>query len=163
MAHSYLTVAEYRLQADMPGEFIDEIEARYPGYIDSLLQRGSAFIDSRLAKRYPTPFKAPFSVQVQGWLADLITPRVWRKRGAAATEEIAQYERAEEDAKKELAEAANGDTGLFDLPGTGADDAASGVRAGFPMAYSEQSPYVANDLQREVGSEENRTHRGTLR
>lgn len=167
---AYLVLATFKLTTDMPSQFVDEIEAREPGWVDKALEMGSAYIDSRLAKRYgnappPSPliFAAPYPVAVVRWLTDLVTMRCWRKRGVVATDEqIIDYRAAADAAMRELTEAANSDTGLFDLP-LRADTSASGIAKGFPRSYSEQSPYVWYDVQADIGREEDSSGEGTFR
>jgi phage gp36-like protein len=159
---AYLAIADFKLTTDMPSAFVDEIEVSEPGWVDKALDMGSAYIDSRLAKRYAAPFEAPYPIAVIRWLTDLVTLRCWRKRGVVATDEqMIDYRAAADAAMRELTEAANSDTGLFDLPQR-ADVDTSGITRGFPRSYSEQSPYVWYDVQAEVGRDEDVAGEGTF-
>lgn len=160
---AYLNLADFKLTTDMPSAFVDEIEVQEAGWVDKALDMGSAYIDSRLAKRYDAPFIAPFPIAVIRWLTDLVTLRCWRKRGVVATDEqMIDYRAAAETAQRELTEAANSDTGLFDLP-LRANTDTSGINRGFPRSYSEQSPYVWYDIQADIGHDEDSAGEGTFR
>jgi hypothetical protein len=159
---AYLTLTEFRLATDMPATFVDEIEARTPGWFDQRLLLESANIDARLCKRYDAPFKLPYPIMVHRWLTDLVTMRAWLKRGVhSLDEQIAEYKKAADGADRDLLEAANSNTGLFDLP-LRADTDASGVTRGFPRGYTEASPYVWADVQQVAGQSEDESGSGTL-
>lgn len=158
---AYLVLATYRSRAGIPGAWIDAIEVGTPGWVDTLLEDLSAAIDARLAKRYAVPFAAPPPRAVLRWIAALADVRVLLKRGIDQTDR--QYEdiaRLADTAEKELAEAADGNTGLFDLPKR-ADTDASGISRGGPLGYSEASPYVGFDEQGARGRAEDRNGRGS--
>jgi hypothetical protein len=159
---SYLTVSDFRLLSLMPGEFVDTLETRYPGFVAGQITIVSDWIDSRLRKRYVAPFGAPVPDVIRGWCARLVTPRVWHRRGVDPTD--AQWTLVKEDAdaaSAEVLEAANSETGLFDLPLR--SDTTPGVDAitqGGPFAYSEQSPYSWTDLQGLAGRQEDQNRTG---
>lgn len=125
-----------------PPEYIDFIEASWPGWTNAMLLRWSAWIDSRLAKRYATPFVSPYPVAVTGWLAQVMDREIYLKRGVDPTD--AQFSRIDELATlalTELKEASDAQYGLFDLPLRGDNDS-SGITKGEPLSYSEASPYT---------------------
>ena len=158
---SYLTTAEFKTRTLIPGEFVDAIEAVDAGWTLIQLEEASAWIDSRLRKRYAAPFSSPYPVQVLSWLARVVTVRCLLKGGVAATDE--QYLSIQQDAadaKAEITEAATSDAGLFDLP-LRSDTTATGIAKGGPLSYSEQSPYVWASMQRRTGREEDSNGRGT--
>jgi hypothetical protein len=160
---AYLTVAEFRELTVLPGEFVDEIESDQIGWLDAQLKRWSAWIDSRLAKRYDAPFSSPYPDAVTGWLTSLVSKRLLLRRGIDATDaQFIVIDEDEQEARDEIKEAADSDTGLFDLPLRGDTDA-TGVSRGGPFAYSEQSPYAFADTQAEVGRGEDSVGSGTLR
>lgn len=158
---SYLTTAEFKTRTLMPGEFVDAIEAVDSGWTLLQLEEASAWIDSRLRKRYAAPFESPYPTQVLSWLTRIVTVRAYLKRGVDATDE--QFQSIQQDAmdaKAEILDAANGDAGLFDLP-LRSDTTATGISKGGPWAYSEQSPYVGFSRQARTGREEDRNGGGT--
>ena len=125
------------------------------------LEEASAWIDSRLRKRYAAPFSAPYPVQVLSWLTRLVTVRCNLKRGVDATDvQYSSIQQDAADAKAEILDASNGDAGLFDLP-LRSDTTATGISKGGPFGYSEQSPYVGFTMQARTGREEDRNGRGT--
>jgi guanyl-specific ribonuclease Sa len=86
----------------------------------------------------------------KSWLATLVTPLVYRKRGIDPTDEqIVAADAAAQTARDEIKEAADSETGLFELP-LRADTSASGVDRGGPFGYAEASPYTWLDVQREA-------------
>jgi hypothetical protein len=161
---AYLTVSQFKLLTLMPGAFVDAVEAVSPGFTDAQLNIFSAWLDARLAKRYgPIPWTLPAPTMVQAWLARIVTPRVWHKRGVDPTDQQFQQIVADDvDARAEVKEAADSDVGLFDLPllPTGG---VSGVTQGFPRSYSEASPYVAFDQQADLGRCEDEARMGTFK
>jgi len=143
MPHTaYIDVARFKLLSVIPNDYVDEAEAQSPGFTLTQLQYWSAWIDSRLGKRYRVPFVGAIPIQIEGWLARIVTPRVWEKRGVNATDEQwGAIMKDEADARAEVEGAANGEVGLYDLPSY-AGSPASGIARGFPLSYSESSPYV---------------------
>ena len=130
------------------------METIQAGWVDRKLRAISRAVDARLRKRYTVPFEAPYPDAVCDWVARIADPVVLKKRGVDATDE--QFQSIAEDAtlaREEVAEAANADEGLFDLPVSDSADA-SAISKGGPYGYSEASPYVAGDLQEETGREE---------
>lgn len=146
----------------MPPEDVDALEARHPNWLATKLDTTSRSIDARLRKRYNAPFAQPYPEAVLGWLSDLVTPRAYLKLGVRPTDQqyedlVANATRADE----QIAEAADSNEGLFDLP-LRADTTESGIELGGPFGYSEQSPYVAGDVQAETARQEDRSGRGTF-
>ena len=158
---AYLTVAAFKDLSVMPGEFVDELQTRYAGFLDAQLAYWSSWIDSKLRKRYAVPFASPYPTAVTGWLARIVTQRAWLRRGVGAQDE--QWRTIEQeatDARAEVNEAADSEKGLFDLP-LRADTSESGISKSGPLAYSEQSPYVWTDQQVDVGRQEDQSRRGS--
>lgn len=119
-------------------------------FIDAQLVAETAKMNARLAKRYNVPFASPFPQMARAWLAAVVTPLVYRKRGIDPTDEqIVAADSFAQIARDEQKEAADSETGLFELP-LRADTNASGVERGGPFAYSEASPYTWLDVQREA-------------
>jgi len=158
---AYLTVAEFKTRTVMPGAYVDELESAAPGFLAAMLADQSSWIDDRLRKRYAVPFAAPYPTTVQRWLVRLGTVEAYLRRGWGAQDEQAQMIQAQAgDARDEVREAANSETGLFDLP-LRADTTDSGIARSGPLVYSEQSPYVYNDRQVDVGRQEDQNRGGT--
>jgi phage gp36-like protein len=158
---AYLTAAEFKLLTPMPASDVDALESAAPGWLAAQLEQSSADIDARLRKRYAVPFGSPAPHAVRGWLARIVTRRAYLRRGVDPTDpQFAEIVKDAEQAVLEIAEAANGETGLFDLP-LRADTTATGITKGGPLGYSEQSPYVAFDRQGEIGRSEDAAGRGT--
>lgn len=158
---AYLDKDAFANRSILPDGYADAIEAVTPGWIDLQLEEWSAWIDSRLRKRYAAPFVVPYPAAVTAWLVRLVTVRCYLKRGVEATDEqFVSIQQDAADAKTEIMEAANGETGLFDLP-LRADTTVTGISKGRPMSYSEQSPYAWTREQRRIGREEDSNGGGT--
>jgi len=159
---AYLTVETFTDLAICPSEYVDYIETQQPGWVDGQLAFWSGYIDSRLAKRYATPFDVDSPpIVVQGWLARLVTPKIYLKRGVDNTD--AQIVAVQDDAKAavdELAEAANAKDGLYELPLRQDAPGGQGITRGAPLAYTESSPYVWMDQQEAIGRQEDRNGSG---
>ena len=156
----YLDLTSFKALSTMPSGIVDDVESVSSGWVLGQLGYWSAWIDSRLGKRYAVPFSSPYPVAVTGWLARIVTLQVWLKRGIDATDE--QFLEIKSDAnaaRDEIKAAANSNVGLFDLPER-ADVSTSGISRGGPLSYSESSPYVWADRQRRIGREEDRNGGG---
>ena len=155
----YLDFDGFRDLTTVPASFVDDVEKVSPGWVDKQLEYWARWIDSRLRKRYASPFAAwndapPTPASVQGWLARIVTLRVWLKRGVDPNDR--QFEVINQDsidAMAEVLEAANSNEGWFDLP-LRTDQDGSAIARGNPRVYSEQSPFVWTDVQRDVGRNE---------
>lgn len=159
---AYVTVARMKLLSTIPDAFVDEVETVSPGFTLAQLEYFSAWLDVQLAKRYAVPFVAPFPAVVEMWVVRVVTPRIWSKRGVNATDEQWQaVAKDDTDARAEIALAANGEVGLYDLPLRQDKLDESGIAKGGPLAYSEQSPYVGFSLQAEHAVQEDGAGRGT--
>jgi hypothetical protein len=160
----YLDLATFRDDTIAAAEWIDEVEARYPGWIAKQLAIKSQWLDGRLRKRYAFPIdsaNAPYPLLVTDWLARIVTEMTMRKRGIDATDEQAQqYIDDRKTAEAEVLEAANAVEGLFDLP-LRADTNAPGIVAPQVLGYSEASPYVAFDIQDAAARNEDANGTGT--
>lgn len=158
----YLTDNEFRLLTLLPVNVIDDIETRTPGWLTEQLTSVSSRIDARLTKRYAVPFQSPYPTAVREWLAHIVSWRAYLKRGVNSLDSEAQEYKAQHDqALKELEEAANSDTGLFELP-LRADTTSTGVSKSGTRAYSEQSPYVSQDAKARVAYNEDGSGGGTF-
>lgn len=147
---AYLTLAGFRIRTTMPGGDVDAVEADVSGWIDAKLTSISAEIDARLAKRYATPFAAPYPEVLCDWLERIVTPRVYRRRGVnPADQQIAALDADAEAAWKAIAEAADSAVGLYDIP-LRSNTTDTGIVKGTPLSYAEPSPYDFIDRQKEA-------------
>jgi hypothetical protein len=145
---AYLDFEGLCLLSVAPREYLEELQTRYPGWIDAQLLSWSAWIDGRLRKRYAAPFTAPYPTAVTGWLARIVTAAAYHKRGIDPTDaQAADVMQDGKDARAELEEAANSNTGLWDLPLAGG---ASGISLGGPRGYTETDPYTWTSIQRDT-------------
>ena len=140
---------------------VDYVEQFAPGFTLTRITIWTSYINARLRKRYGNagegsvvPFATP-PESVLGWLTALVTLDVLRKRGLNPADPAAEmYAKDVERAMAELKEAADSKDGLFDLPAV--DDGDSAVTTGGPLGYSETSPYVWADIERNIGRNEDR-------
>lgn len=163
----YLDIAKFKGLTLIPSGFIDDVEKVTPGWLDNQLGYWARWIDTRLRKRYASPFAAhdaaPDSTptSIQGWLSRIVTVRVMLKRGVDPDD--LQYVTIAADAESAMAEvleAANSEDGWFDIP-LRTDEDGSAINRGNPRSYSEQSPYVFADDQESIGRSEDRSGRGS--
>jgi phage gp36-like protein len=158
---AYLTLQEFGLNTVMPASYVAELEAKAPGWITQQLTMTSSRLDSQLRKRYDVPFAAPAPPIVLEWVTRIVEVACWLKRGVRATDEqFLEYKARGERALQEIEQAANSETGLFDLPQSGTNTSAVATR-GWPRSYSEQSPFVWADEQADVGHIEDSNRGGT--
>lgn len=150
MPLSYLDVAALKARTIMPDTDVDALDVMYPGWIASRLAVGTSEINSRLRKRYTVPFATPVPEVILGWLADLVTPVLYERRGWNPGDEQAKsITDAADRAREQMKEAAEAEGGLYDLP-LRDDGDASAVSRGGPLAYAEASPYAWMDVQAEA-------------
>jgi len=144
----YVTIEEFTERTLMPAADVEQLNALSPRFLELTLREMSSRIDAQLAKRYATPFKNTVPDIVKGWVVRTTTPRAYLRLGINPSD--AQFIAAREDeerAWKEIAEAADAQNGLYDLP-LRADTSASGIVKTATLAYSEATPYGFLDSQR---------------
>lgn len=161
---AYATQNEIELFGSMPAEDIAALETLYPGIVAATSTYVSALFDAKLAKRYGAPFNTPYPFALVYNVARVVAYRLWLKRGYNPNGQLDVQIKADADeALAWLAEAANSATGLVELPITnGALNGASAITQGAPLAYTEASPYVWTDKQRETGRAEDGAFDGTF-
>lgn len=158
-----LTLDQFRARTTFPDEYIDAIERARPGWLAAQIALVSSKVEARLWKRYAIPFVAPVPEVVLGWVTDMVTLRAWLKRGwDPSTPDAEEVRKAAEQAEKDVAEAADGEAGKFELP-LRQDSQVNATSRGGPRGYSEASPYVWTSLQRETGRDEDDNRTGTRR
>lgn len=154
---SYLTIDDFKLLSVIPPDYLDFIENAQAGWMLAKLSAWSRWIDARLKKRYaiPLPFvghaDANFPSQAQQWVCDLATFDAYLKRGIDPTDaQIQEIEKRYNAAKAEVQEAANAESGLFELP-LRTDGTGQGVSKGAPLFATQTSPYTWRTAQRSAG------------
>ena len=158
---SYLDIAGFKALSTMSSAEVDELEAIAPGWLTAKLAARTRWMEARLRKRYAVPFTEPYPEAVQDWLARIVTLAAYLRRGVDPTDaQFAEIKADAEKAEEEIAEAAEAQDGLFDLP-LRADSNASGISKGAPYVYSERSPTLWTHIQSRRGREERRNGRGT--
>jgi hypothetical protein len=130
----------------MPEEDVDDLVARYPAFVAAQLEVLTGEIYSRLRKRYKTPFD-PVPIVAKGWLADMIAPVLYARRGVdPSDDQMQQLRDAAARAREQIKEAADSENGLYDLPLLDTADPTAIAKAG-PLGYSE-GPYDYLDQER---------------
>lgn len=159
---SFLSKEEFLQRTSMPRSYAEAIDVAETGWLDRQLSQKTSWIEARLAKRYG-PFTSPYPEVLQDWLAALVTFRCWLRRGHDPTDEQALlYKEEAAKAEAEIFEAANSETGLFDLPLRADLPGSTGISRGGTFGYSEQSPYVWMEAQRDTGRSEDGSGGGTF-
>lgn len=158
---SYLDIAGFKALSTMSSAEVDELEAIAPGWLTAKLAARTRWMEARLRKRYAVPFAEPYPEAIQDWLARIVTLAAYLRRGVDPTDpQFAEIKADAEKAEEEIAEAAEAQDGLFDLP-LKADSNGSGISKGAPYVYSERSPTLWTHIQSRRGREERRNGRGT--
>lgn len=141
----------------MPTVSVQALETDRSGFIAKRLDFWWDWICAKLRKRYDVEaMTADPPLTAKQWLVDLVTKEAYDARGydpSAKSDETAILERYK-DAKLEIAEAANSETGLFELPLIASDTTVAGVSKSGPLGSSEQSPYAWTTKQRDAGRDE---------
>lgn len=147
----YLLVDGFKIRTLMPPGDVDRLEQSRPDYLQSRLDFWSDTFDARFRKRYAAPFdKSSPPLVILNWLTDVVTLEAYLARGFnPSSEQDGLIKDRYERALAEVKEAADSETGLFDLP-LRADNPTSAISQGGPFGYSEQSPYTFLDVQREA-------------
>jgi len=146
---AYLTFEQWRDRTIMSSDEAGLLNTSFPAFIPAKLAEHTAWLDGRLRKRYAAPFAAPVPEIVLSWLERLVTLDVYMKRGFnPQSEQDGMIAERAKEAKAEVLEAANSETGLFDLP-LRQDTTATGISRGGPFAQSDATPYGFLDAQRE--------------
>lgn len=150
---SYLDVDGLKARTIAPDHLVDGLHldesnrAPWVAFVESRLKIETSRINGQLRKRYAAPFEDPVPEVVLGWLAALVVPSLYRKRGWDPSDQQSADVLADaQTARDEIAEAADAEGGKFDLP-LRADTTATGIARGGPRAYSEASPYDWLDVQ----------------
>jgi hypothetical protein len=150
----YTDVSGFSSLTLAPDSYVDDAEARYPGWLLGQLVHWSAWINSQLIKRYAVPFESPYPETVINWLIDIVTLRLYFKLGIDSTDaQFTEIIKASETAKTEVQNASDSPEGHWELP-LRANDPASAVSKTGPLAYGEQSPYRWTTLQQEAAESE---------
>jgi hypothetical protein len=146
----YLDVAAFKVASILPATYVDGIEASEVGWTLAALTRESGWIDSRLRKRYSAPFDTPYPPTVIAWLEAIVSDLVLLKRGIDPSDsQAARVADRATAAKAEIAEAADSDRALFDLPLAGTS--ATAISQGGVLASHEASPYAWTQQRRADG------------
>jgi hypothetical protein len=157
----YLSVEEFRDETIMPAAQVDEINMVAPNWLGRQLVKKSAWIDAQLRKRYAAPFASPYPEAVKDWLARIVTHLCYLRLGTNPTDEQASEIKADRtSAEAEIAQAADSEKGLFDLP-LRQDTTASGISKQGPKSYTEASPYAGMTVQRNRARGDDQRGRGS--
>lgn len=118
-------------------------------------------IESRLGKRYTIPFAPPYTPALFRWFEAFVTVSLYDRRGwnPSAAEDARIVDRYTQ-AEKDIQEAADSDTGKFDLPLRADLPGQSGISKGGPFACADASPYAGFDRQARDGRFQDRNRGG---
>lgn len=147
---TYLTLAAYRSITTIPSSLVDDCAAKGKD-VGRWLELGSADIRARLVKRYAVDFSDPGPVpdKIIKWLVLLVDIDVWKCVGGAPEgREDAWADKDRDRVEAELKEAADAETGLFELPPRNTDPlGASAVNKGGPVVQSFNTIYGFFDAE----------------
>lgn len=158
-----LTVARFKTLSVMPREDINALETSEPGFVAGQIWLIESEISDRLRKRYVVPFDpASPPPTVIKWMVIKVTLACYQKRGwNAESAQDQQIFDAAVAADAQILEAANSETGLFELPLRADAPGTSGASKPAPFGYSEASPYVSHTIQAQRAREEDFNGRGS--
>jgi hypothetical protein len=136
---SPLSLAEYKSITTINTSIVDVCAAKGKS-VQTWLNLKWAHVKSRLVKRYSVDFTAPGPVpeKIVEWLVVLVDIEVWKCVGGNPEgREDGWYDKDRDRVEAELKEAADADTGLFELPLRNTDPTgASAVSKGGPLVES---------------------------
>lgn len=139
---AYLTLDEYRGLSLLPSAAIDDLDAQSPDWIANTIAAQSSVIDARLAKRYLVPFSDPCPAKVKEWLVRLLDARSYLKLGVDANDQQIEWIHADvAEVFKEMQEAADSQTGLWQLPLIQGQPGSNGIISPKVLSFSQASPY----------------------
>lgn len=171
----YMLTSRFAELSIMPSPDVDAIEALESGWTQRQIDRVGAALDARLAKRYAVPFggepspgQSPLRSDVpeviEDWITSIVTARAYAKRGVNPSSGDLWFTEMvigpAKQAAAEILEAANSETGLFDLPLLASVAPAGNATRGGPLAYTERSPYVWTDVERDAGRDDDERGEG---
>lgn len=154
LSPAILDLAGFKARTIMQPADVDRLETggARPNFVTSRIALRQAFIEARLRKRYTIPLPDD-SEAVRGWLVALVTFDCYGARGFNPSSEQDRDVIVEEKnaALADIKEAADSETGLFDLPlradTVGVDGTA--IDKGGPFFYAESDAYEWTDVQAE--------------
>lgn len=160
---SLIDLATFKDNSTMPPEDVDALEVQYPGFVARRIAKRESRMNDRLVNRYAVPFSSasPPDTAVD-WVVAQVTLDCYMRRGwnPTSAQDLLVKEQSDK-AEAQILEAANSDTGLFNLPIRQSSAGTTGVSKGGPFGYSETSPYVAFDRQADDARNEDFVRRGT--
>lgn len=149
---AYLTFAEFKARTVLNNADVDLVNTKKADFFETCLADESAWIDARLCKRYGVPFTAPVPSAVFRWLVQIVTFKACLVLGWSPESAQDAWIKDQHDlAIAEVKEAADSETGLFDLPRR-QDLTTSGITKAGPLGYSEASPYTWTTRQAEMAA-----------
>lgn len=137
---AYMTTDQFKARSIMNPDDVDQLNT--DGFVDGLLEDYSSYVWSRLSKRY-APFDAASVPQViLVWLTALVQLDCYMRLGFSPSSEMdGQIVAKADQAKADLLEAANSETGLFGIPLRQDTPGTSGISKGRPIIKHDTSPY----------------------
>jgi hypothetical protein len=147
---AYIDIDYVRDQGILDPVDVDAFEAAYPGRIAKLCVSWSRYADSILAKRRATPVSAPVPEALKLNVCRLVTMQIAKQRGVVPGTDWSVFEKDEAAAQKWLADAADPEKGIVDLPLRESAVDESGIDRAGPLGYSEPDPFTWTDVQREA-------------
>ncbi len=145
----YATITDVRLLGVLRPSDVDRTEADVPGVVAARLAAVHSALNSRLMKRYRTPFQAPYPQSLVKYEAVVVSYELLRDvRGInPASDQSSAAQKAYEQAEKWLDRAVDPEHGDAELRGAESALGAAAINAGGTFCYSEPDAYVWTDVQ----------------
>lgn len=145
---TYLALAAYRSITTIDGSVVDVCTAKGKD-VTRWLELKSAHIRARLVKRYAVDFTDPGPTpdKIIEWLVKLVDIEVWACAGGLPEgREDGWADKDRDRVEAELKEAADSDTGLFELPLRNTDPLGNAaINKGGPFVQEYLTPFDAFD------------------
>ena len=154
LSQPYVDIEYVALLGNVPSSQLYAYEESNPGTFLAIATAVSRMFDQRLSKRYKVPFdlvNPPEALRFH--IAQVVSFQIWLKMGfnpGSLQDEALQT--AKTEALDWLKEAADSKDGTIELPLRDADPAPpqSAIARGYPLSYSEASPFAWVSRQRDA-------------
>ena len=114
---AYVDLDYMKAMGSIPSSLLDELEANEPDTFSSMSEAVSRLVDSKLLKRYATPFEEPVPESIKLAVAQILSLQIRIRIGFdPGSMQDEQIVKARDDAMTWLEQAANAKDGLVELP-----------------------------------------------
>lgn len=168
----YGSLEDHTRSSRLPAELLARLDVIAPGFRLARLGLWDSWLNSQLSKRYDTtkfaadptatpPVETPPVLLL--WQFTLTDFDCWVRLGRSSTDEdIQTHAAAVERVQREVADAASGQSGAYDIQLSVGLIPTTVINRPGPLIYTESSPFLAQRRQREQGRQEDQQGSGTF-